>query len=68
LEEHEQGNDKKDSGTATSKLQNKIAMMMDERCMLSQMIVGLAEKTVARTAYECEHSSEYWGGSCHGLV
>jgi hypothetical protein len=50
------------------KLQNTIAIMMDERSMLSQMILGLAEKVVSRTAHECGHSSEDWGGSCRGRV
>jgi hypothetical protein len=50
LEEHQKINVKKDSGKAT------------ERSMLSQMILGLAEKAVARTAHECGHSSECWGG------
>jgi hypothetical protein len=49
-------------------LQNAIAILMDERSMLGQLILGLAERSVARTAHECGHSSEYWGVSCHGLV
>jgi hypothetical protein len=51
LVEHEKGYDEKDPGTATEKIQNTIAIRMDERFMLSQMILGLAEKSVARTAH-----------------
>jgi hypothetical protein len=45
-----------------NKLHNTIEIMMDERCMLSHMILGLAKKSVARTSHECRHSSEDWGG------
>jgi hypothetical protein len=34
---------------------------MDERYMLSQLVLGVAGKSVARTAHECGHSSEGWG-------
>jgi hypothetical protein len=45
------------------KLQNMVAMMMDERSMLSQKIIlGFVEHTVARSAHECGHSREDWGG------
>jgi hypothetical protein len=44
------------------KLQNTIAIMMDERSMLSQIILGLVEQAVARSAHECGHSGEEWGG------
>jgi hypothetical protein len=43
-------------------MQNTIAIMMDERSMLSQMILGVVEQAVARAAHECGHSSEDWGG------
>jgi hypothetical protein len=33
------------------KLQNAVAMMMDERSMLSQIILGLVEKAVSRSAH-----------------
>jgi hypothetical protein len=36
--------------------------MMDERSMLSQIILGLVEQAVARSAHECGHSGEEWGG------
>jgi hypothetical protein len=42
--------------------------MMDERSMLSQMILGLAEKAFARTSHECGHSSEDWGGGVPVMV
>jgi hypothetical protein len=35
------------------KLQNTVAIMMDERWMLSQIILGLVEQAVARSAHEC---------------
>jgi hypothetical protein len=36
--------------------------MMDERLMLSQIILGFFEQAVARSAHECGHSGEDWGG------
>jgi hypothetical protein len=36
--------------------------MMDERSMLSQIILGLVEQAVARSSHECGHSGEDWGG------
>jgi hypothetical protein len=36
--------------------------MMDERSMLSQIILGLVEHAVARSAHECGHSGEDLGG------
>jgi hypothetical protein len=44
------------------KLQNTVAIMMDERSMLSQIILGLVEQAVARSDQECGHSGEDWGG------
>jgi hypothetical protein len=44
------------------KLQNTVAIMMDERLMLGQIILGLVEQAVARSAHECGHSGEDWGG------
>jgi hypothetical protein len=44
------------------KLQNTVAILMDERSMLSQIILGLVEQTVARSAHKCGHSGEDWGG------
>jgi hypothetical protein len=44
------------------KLQNTVGIMMDERSMLSQIILGLVEQAVARSAHECGHSGEDWGG------
>jgi hypothetical protein len=44
------------------KLQNTVAIMMDGRSMLSQIILGLVEQAVARSAHECGHSGEDWGG------
>jgi hypothetical protein len=35
---------------------------MDERSMLSQIILGVVEQAVARSAHECGHSGEDWGG------
>jgi hypothetical protein len=45
-----------------NKLQNTVAILMDERSMLSQIILGLVEHTVVRSAHECGHSREDWGG------
>jgi hypothetical protein len=45
------------------KLQYTVALMMDERSMLSQIILGLVEQAVARSAHECGHSGEDWGGT-----
>jgi hypothetical protein len=44
------------------KLQNTVVILMDERSILSQIIPGLAEHTVARSAHECGHSGEHRGG------
>jgi hypothetical protein len=44
------------------KLQNTVAIMMDERSMLSQIILGLVEQAVARSSHKCGHSGEDWGG------
>jgi hypothetical protein len=44
--------------TLQKKLQNTVAILMDERSMLSQIILGLVEQAVARTAHECGHSGE----------
>jgi hypothetical protein len=44
------------------KLQNTVAIIMDERSMMSQIILGLVEQAVARSAHECGHSGEDWGG------
>jgi hypothetical protein len=44
------------------KLQNTVAIFMDERSMLSQIILGLVEHAVARSAHECGDSGEDWGG------
>jgi hypothetical protein len=45
------------------KLQNTVAIIMDERSMLSQIILGLVEQAVARSPHECGHSGEDWGGT-----
>jgi hypothetical protein len=45
-----------------NKLQNTVATMMDERSMLSQIIIGLVEQAVSRSAHECGHSGKDWGG------
>jgi hypothetical protein len=44
------------------KLQNMAAIFMDQRSMLSQIIIGLVEQEVARSEHECEHAGEDWGG------
>jgi hypothetical protein len=44
------------------KLQNTIAILLDERSMVSQKMLGLVERSVAQTAHECGHSDEDWGG------
>jgi hypothetical protein len=44
------------------KLQNMVAILTDERSMLSQIILGLVEQAVARSAHEYGHSGEDWGG------
>jgi hypothetical protein len=57
------GNTKKGMTNGTmKKLQNMVAIMMDERSMLSQIILGLVEQAVARSAHECGHSGEDSGG------
>jgi hypothetical protein len=38
------------------KLQNTVAIIMDERLMLIQIILGLVVQAVARSAHECGHS------------
>jgi hypothetical protein len=38
------------------KLQNTVAIMMDERPMLSQIILCLVEQVVAMSVHECVHS------------
>jgi hypothetical protein len=43
------------------KLQNMVAVMMDEKSMLSQIILALVEQALARSAHECGHSGEDWG-------
>jgi hypothetical protein len=40
------------------KLQSTVAIMMDEREMLSQIILGFVEQAVARSAHKCGHSGE----------
>jgi hypothetical protein len=44
------------------KLQNTVSIIMDEKSMLSQIILGLVEQAVASSAHECGHSGEDWGG------
>jgi hypothetical protein len=39
-----------------------VVILMDDRSMLSQIILGWVEQTVARSAQECGHSGEDWGG------
>jgi hypothetical protein len=70
LEEHEKGNDEKESGTAKQKLQNTIAILMNERSMLSQMNFGLAKKQLQeqRMNVDILLKTSDGGGSCHGLV
>jgi hypothetical protein len=36
--------------------------MMDEKSMMIQIILLLVEQAVARSAHECGHSGEDWGG------
>jgi hypothetical protein len=55
--EHEEGNDKQYYEKKQKKLQN-----MDERSTLSQIILGLVKHAAARSAHECGHSGEDWGG------
>jgi hypothetical protein len=45
------------------RLQTTIALLVDERSMLSQEIVALLEHAVAKTGHECGHAREDWGGS-----
>jgi hypothetical protein len=42
------------------KLQNTVAIMMDETSMLSQIIIGFVEQAVARSDHECGNSGEDW--------
>jgi hypothetical protein len=44
------------------KLQNTVAILMAERSMLNQIILGLVEQAVARSAHKCGHSGDDWGG------
>jgi hypothetical protein len=44
------------------KLQNTVAIMMDERSILRKNILGWVEQAVARSAHESGHSGEDWGG------
>jgi hypothetical protein len=44
-------------------LQTTITLLVDERSMLSQEIVALLEKAVAKTGHECGHAREDWGDS-----
>jgi hypothetical protein len=44
------------------KLQKTVAIMMDKRSTLSQIILSLVEQAVARSAHECRNSGEDWGG------
>jgi hypothetical protein len=44
------------------KLQNPVVILIDERSMLSQIILGLVEYVVARSAHECGYSGDEWGG------
>jgi hypothetical protein len=39
-----------------------VAIMIDERSMLSQIILCLVKQAVGRSAHECGHSGEDWGG------
>jgi hypothetical protein len=45
------------------RLQTTIALLVDERSMLSQEIVALLKESVAKTGHECGHAREDWGGS-----
>jgi hypothetical protein len=49
LAEHEEGNDKS-------------SILTGERSMWSHIILGFLEQAVARSAHECGHSREDWGG------
>jgi hypothetical protein len=44
------------------RLQTTIALLVDERSMLSQEIVAFLEEEISKTAYECGHSREDRGG------
>jgi hypothetical protein len=44
------------------KLQNMVAIMMDERLIMSQIILGLVEQAVARSTHEYGNYGEDWGG------
>jgi hypothetical protein len=44
------------------KLQKTVVILMDERSMLSKIILDLVEQAVARSAHECGYSGEDWGG------
>ncbi len=45
-----------------NKLLNTIVFFFDERSMISQLVIGRAEKNVRETAHDGGHETEDWGG------
>jgi hypothetical protein len=43
-------------------LQTTISLLVDKISMLSEEIVTLLEEAIAKTAHECGHAREDWGG------
>jgi hypothetical protein len=44
------------------RLQTPTALLVDEISMLSQEILALLEEAISKTAHECGHAREDWGG------
>jgi len=44
------------------KLQATVAIFIDERSLISLELIGALEQNVAKTAHECSHANEDWGG------
>jgi hypothetical protein len=44
------------------RLHTTIALLVDERSMLSQEIVALLEEATAKKAHECGYARKDWGG------
>jgi hypothetical protein len=45
-----------------AKLQATVAILIDERSLISLDLSGAMEKNVAKTAHQCSHTNKDWGG------
>jgi hypothetical protein len=45
-----------------AKLQATVAILIDERSLISLDLIGAMEQNIAKTAHECSHEDEDWGG------